>query len=128
MAYFNAFVGGPYEGYRYASDANVDIGQDLPALARYLDEVDAGTVQLFYFGSVDPELYGIDYVVPSTYQLKPGYLAVSVSLYRMDYPLYDHGTLRRLGPIDVSALGEPIAKLGGSIHVYRVPEVVEGVR
>jgi hypothetical protein len=128
LAYFNAFVGGPYEGYRYASDANVDIGQDLPALARYLDEVDAGTVQLFYFGSVDPELYGIDYVVPSTYQLKPGYLAVSVSLYRMDYPLYDHGTLRRLGPIDVSALGEPIAKLGGSIHVYRVPEVVEGVR
>jgi hypothetical protein len=25
-------------------------------------------------------------------------------------------------------LGEPVAKLGGSIHVYRVPEVVEGMR
>lgn len=128
LSYFNPLAGGSEQGYRYASDANVDIGQDLPALARYLDEVDAETVQLFYFGSVDPGLYGIDYVVPQNYQLAPGYLAISVSLYRTSYELYDHGTLRRMGPIDVASLGEPVARLGGSIHVYRVPEQDENAQ
>lgn len=124
LSYFNAFVGGSEEGYRVASDANVDIGQDLPALARYLDEIDAGPVQLYYFGSVDPAIYGIDYVVPSPDRLTPGYLAVSVSLYRIGYDLYDHGEMRRIGPLDVARLGEPIARLGGSIHVYRIPEPI----
>ena len=52
--------------------------------------------------------------------LKPGLLAVSVSLYHMSYPMYDDGALRLVGPVEVQGLGEPIAKLGGSIHVYRV--------
>ncbi len=120
LSYFNPLVGGSDEGYRVASDANVDIGQDLPGLARYLDEKDVGTVQLLYFGSVDPALYGIDYKVPSGYELEPGFVVISVSLYRMGYQVYDHGQLRRMGPVDVSALGEPVASIGGSIHVYRM--------
>ncbi len=54
---------------------------------------------------------------PSGYVLQPGLLAVSVSMYRMGYPAFDHGTLRNMAPVDVSGLGEPIAKIGGSIHV-----------
>ena len=76
-------------------------------------------MQLLYFGSVDPALYGIDYEIP-TDGLKPGLLAVSVSLYRTAYTAFDHGALRIVGPVQVVGLGEPIARLGGSIHVYRV--------
>lgn len=121
LSYFNAPAGGKQQGYRHASDANIDIGQDLVKLARYLEEVDAGTVQLLYFGSVDPGLYGIDYVVPGEHELAPGYAAISVSLFRMGYEMYDHGQLRRVGPVDVSGLGEPVATIGGSIHVYHRP-------
>ncbi len=121
LAHFNPLVGGRDTGYRHASDANVDIGQDLEGLAAYLAEVGAGEVQLFYFGSVDPALYGIEYRVPGDYHIEPGWLAVSVSLYRMSYDVYDHGGLRKVGPVDLSSLGEPEATIGGSIHVYRIP-------
>jgi len=35
--------------------------------------------------------------------------------------VYDHGQLRRVGPVDVSSLGEPVATIGGSIHVFQMP-------
>lgn len=118
LAYFNSFAGGVEHGYLYASDANVDIGQDLAQLADYLEAEGVDQIQLLYFGSVDPALYGIEYEVPQG-ALRPGLLAVSVSLYRMAYPMFDHGVLRIVGP--VSAPGEPVASIGGSIHVYRIP-------
>lgn len=119
LSYFNAFFGGSEEGYRYTSDANVDIGQDLVLLAKYLEEEGTESVQLLYFGSVDPALYGIDFEIPED-RLKPGLFAVSVSLYRMGYPMYDEGALRLVGPVEPVGIGDPIAKIGGSIHVYRV--------
>jgi hypothetical protein len=120
LAYFNAFVGGSRRGYLYASEANLDLGQDLLRLAEYLEAEGAESVQLLYFGSVDPALYGIQYEVPKG-PPRPGLVAVSVSLYRMAYPVYDHGELRLVGPVTVGT-AEPIASIGGSIHVYRVPE------
>ena len=120
LSYFNPLIGGSEQGYRYASDANIDIGQDLVALSRYLEQADVETVQLLYFGSADPALYGIDYTVPTGYRLESGLLAISVSLYRMSYQVYDHGSLRRMGPVDVSSLGPRVASIGDSIHVYRV--------
>lgn len=118
LAYFNSLVGGRDHGYQYVSDANIDIGQGLVGLADYLAESGEESVQLLYFGSVDPELYGIDYVVPEPGELKPGLLAVSVSLYSLRYPMYDHGTLRPVGPVNIPL--DPIASIGGSIHVFRI--------
>jgi hypothetical protein len=76
-------------------------------------------VQLLYFGSVDPALYGIDFEVPEG-RLEPGLLAVSVSLYHMSYPMYDRGVLKRVGPVEGVGRWDPIAQIGGSIHVYRI--------
>ena len=95
-------------------------------LSKFLKHEGADSVQLLYFGSVDPALYGIHYEIP-TDGLKPGLLAVSVSLYRTEYTAFDHGVLRMVGPVEVVGLGEPIARLGGSIPVYRVgPEPAAG--
>ena len=119
LSYFHVFAGGKEAGHRLASEANVDIGQDLEPLAHYLREQGVDRVQLLYFGSVDPALYGIDYEVPVG-TIRPGWLAVSTSLYHMAYPMYDHGRLHTVGPVEVRGLGAPVASLGGSIHVYRV--------
>ena len=123
LAYFNTWVGGSQNGYRYVSDANLDIGQDLIALSEYLREANEDRVQLLYYGSVDPGLYGIDYVVPDPANLDPGLLAVSVSLYHHRYPTYDHGQLRMVGPVRIPI--EPIASIGGSIHLFRLGRLEE---
>jgi Dolichyl-phosphate-mannose-protein mannosyltransferase len=39
LAYFNELAGGPENGYRYLSDSNVDMGQDIKRLGAYLDAV-----------------------------------------------------------------------------------------
>ncbi len=57
LAYFNELVG-PANGYKVLADSNLDWGQDLPALARYLN---GRPVYLSYFGMADPAYYGIQY-------------------------------------------------------------------
>lgn len=64
LAYFSPLVGGPAHGYRYLVDSSLDWGQDLPALARWLEEERAGgrsdPVYLSYFGTGSPAHYGIE--------------------------------------------------------------------
>lgn len=40
-------------------ESNADWGQDLPAVARYIERNDLGEIQLAYFGTALPEYYGI---------------------------------------------------------------------
>jgi 4-amino-4-deoxy-L-arabinose transferase-like glycosyltransferase len=62
LEYFNLLAGGPREGYRHLVDSNLDWGQDLPALKRWLDRNAPGgrePVYLAYLGPGDPNTYGI---------------------------------------------------------------------
>ncbi|MDH3376065.1 MAG: glycosyltransferase family 39 protein [Gammaproteobacteria bacterium] len=121
LSYFNSLVGGPSQGHRIALDSNLDWGQDLVALKETMDREGVDSIQLIYFGRVDPGIYGIDYTVPLNVGLRPGLLAVSSTFHGLDYVVFDHGRLRhgkRLGP--VSSFGPPIARPGNSIRVYRI--------
>ncbi len=64
LSFFNRFAGGPAGGYRHLVDSSLDWGQDLPALARWIErdrsQGNAGPVYLAYFGNAVPEFYGID--------------------------------------------------------------------
>ncbi|MFA5138007.1 MAG: hypothetical protein WC728_02150 [Elusimicrobiota bacterium] len=62
LAYFNEAVGGPARGYRVLVDSNLDWGQALPDLGRYLRREGSPTIFLSYFGTADPAAYGIRYV------------------------------------------------------------------
>jgi hypothetical protein len=62
LAYVNELGGGVRGGYRLLSDSNLDWGQGLEALARWMRERDVPRVQLAYFGTADPAHWGIDYV------------------------------------------------------------------
>lgn len=60
LAYFNQIAGGPRNGYRKLIDSNLDWGQDLPGLKRWIDRNGNGKrVYLSYFGTGDPGYYGI---------------------------------------------------------------------
>ena len=91
LAYFNELAGGPRGGMEFLVDSNLDWGQDLPGLKRWMDEHGVRRIYLSYFGSGVPEYYGIDYEAlpsfmplsrPLTDRLDPSairYLAVSAT-------------------------------------------------
>ena len=59
LSYFNPAVGGPSNGYRLLTDSNVDWGQDLLRLKEWMSDNDVESVKLGWFGTADPEYYGI---------------------------------------------------------------------
>jgi hypothetical protein len=60
LAYFNLLAGGPDGGHRYLADSSLDWGQNLPALAAWLETHPVpGPLHLAYFGSDDPAAYRI---------------------------------------------------------------------
>jgi 4-amino-4-deoxy-L-arabinose transferase-like glycosyltransferase len=59
LAYFNELIGGPRHGIEYLDDANIDWGQNLKRLKRYLDARRFDEVKLFYAGEIRPASYGI---------------------------------------------------------------------
>lgn len=61
LGYFNQLGGGARGGWHHLLDSNIDWGQDLKHLARFLREEGDPALILSYDGSYDPALYGIRY-------------------------------------------------------------------
>lgn len=61
LPYFNWVSGGPNHGHFYLLDSNLDWGQDLIALKRYMEQEGIDELDLAYYGRVPPEAYGIRY-------------------------------------------------------------------
>jgi len=93
LAFFNQFVGGPRNGYQYLVDSCLDWGQDLPELSQWLEKnVPAASdtpVYLSYFGTGDPQFYGInalrlpgyaDTDLPQTFPLQKGVYCLSATM------------------------------------------------
>ena len=122
LAYFNELAGGPDGGWRYLVDSNLDWGQDLKGLKRYMDEHAIKRIWLSYFGTADPRHYGIEFnYFPSLFtryfhqeRAPAQYLAVSVSNLRL-LLLHQPESARRLRELQLEA------KIGHSIFLYRIP-------
>ena len=61
ISYFNELIGGPRQGYHWLGDSNIDWGQDLKELKRFMIERGIDRVRLSYFGTADPSHYQINY-------------------------------------------------------------------
>jgi len=61
IAYFNEFVGGPNNGYKYMVDSHLDWGQDLKGLKKYMDKNNINNIKLSYFGAGSVGYYNISY-------------------------------------------------------------------
>jgi len=125
LTFFNRAVGGPRHGHRYLVDANLDWGQDLKGLQRFMERHDIEHVNLSYFGTADPDYHGIDCThlpgAPFFAQDRiaeprlPGYVAVSATNLHGVY--FDRDRRDLYAPL---LEREPEAVIGGSIHLYRV--------
>jgi len=121
-SYFNELVGGAANGYRHLIDSNIDWGQDLPSLKKFMTEHGIAKVQLAYFGHGLPEFYGIDYE-PLLLPAKPGYTAVSVSLlqghpYLLTY--LDQPQIAEADQFRAMRTMQPVGRAGYSIMIYKI--------
>ncbi len=128
LAYFNLFAGGPQNGWRALVDSNLDWGQDLAGLRRWMVEHEVPHVWLSYFGEARPEYYGIDYLGLESYPPRlmnpearpflpsdpaPGIYAISAT--NLQGVLFENHDLYAW-----FREREVLAKVGYSIFVYSV--------
>lgn len=123
LAYFNESIGGPANGYKYLVDSNLDWGQGLKELKRYMDAHGVKRVSLSYFGTDSPQRYGIEYDwLPSHYLYNPApdkpavvpqnqLLAISATNLQGVY-------LQNRDEFKLLREREPIAEIGYSILLY----------
>ena len=142
VSHFNQLIGGGGNASNFVSDSSVDWGQDLKRLKTYIDErPEMGVVNIDYFGGADPRYYFCDRVFDAegnlvrnakgydctgsrykewhaNYGLPTGYLAVSETYLANDR----WGALLRgdRGYVDLYSK-EPVAKIGNSIYIYKLP-------
>lgn len=115
LAYFNEFVGGPKHGIDYLDDSNIEWGQHLKRLKRYLDEHQFDRVKLFYFTTGRPEYYGIRAEQMQLADLartpEPGIYIIGA---------YDLIRARAYYGIDWLKRYKVVDRIGYSVYVFRV--------
>ncbi len=124
-AYFNELVGGPLGGHRHLHDSNIDWGQDLLDLKRWLDlhrEARPMGLCLFVMPNIDLRIVGIDAAAIDSRPTpafppspgapvgpQPGWYAVSVN--RIHHPERKFEYFLRFQPCGV---------IGGTIYIYHI--------
>jgi hypothetical protein len=130
MSYFNPLGGGPDNGWRHLIDSNIDWGQDLLHLKKWLNEhPEARPIGVQYYSFLDPRDLGLDAGrVPR--EPTPGWYAVDVN-YVAGSPFRDGAQPGAPAPGPYWYFQEftPVAKAGYSIFIYHVtPEEANRVR
>lgn len=124
LSFFNLLAGGPKNGYHYLIDSNIDWGQDLPLLKKYMVKNRVDTIDLAYFGRVDPRVYGINYRVLEP-QVRGVNAAVSINYYQ-GYPYFIlKGRKLDLCPPDYYSYLRKYhikERIGYSILIVEIPE------
>jgi hypothetical protein len=117
LAFFNTMSGGPGNGPRYLADSNIDWGQDLKKLRKYLESTAPKEKICFtYFGTASIGYYFLPYLyLPETKdveQRKNVDCLAAISVTQL-YDVY-------VAPGTFSWLREkkPLAKVGYSIYIY----------
>ncbi|HRY82324.1 MAG TPA: glycosyltransferase family 39 protein [Candidatus Moranbacteria bacterium] len=140
MSYFNQLVGGPKNGYQYATDSNADWGQDLKRLKNFTDRYNwcpensldsfckiydpslppIEKIRVDYFGMADAGYYLRNSYLPwwkAKRPVEPGWYAISAlflqeGIYNKNVP--DNESYRWLKNM------QPFSQVGTSIFLYYV--------
>jgi hypothetical protein len=118
LTYFNEIAGGPRGGMRVLADSNLDWGQQLKELKRYMEQQNIEEIALSYTGPVDPKVYGIRWK-PLRLGVTHGPAAVSANHLVGFFPM---GSAFSGGIQDLSPLRKlkPEAVLAHSLYVFRL--------
>jgi hypothetical protein len=115
LSYFNELAGGPMNGHTHLLDSNIDWGQDLLFLKRWLEgHPEAQPIGLAYSPPAwlfDPKDVGIDYTLPppGIFGPQPGWYAICVRELR-----------ERDGRYAYFLRFKPVATAGYSIYIYHL--------
>ena len=130
LAYANEIAGGPNNLYIYTVDSNLDWGQDLKRLKKWVENPPAGgridKIYVDYFGGGDTKYYLGEKFVPwngtknSKEFPKGNYLAVSATFLQGGRGEPVPGFNQPYGHYRWLDKYEPIAKIGYSIFVYYI--------
>ena len=126
LAYFNELAGGIEGGRFHLIDSNLDWGQDLHELKRFVAEhPQIEPLSIAYFGTLPPESLGLRYENPPTRQPHPGWHAVSVNFVmgRPHWTRDGRGGTRAVYPGDDFSYFQffrPEHRIGASIDMYHV--------
>ncbi len=130
LAYFNEIIGGPDKGYIYTVDSNLDWGQDLKRLKKWVDNPPIGgkieKIYVEYFGGGDAKYYLKEKFAPWQGNLseenfpKGNYLAVSATFLQNGRGLPVTGFNQLWGNYLWLNDYKPIAKIGYSIFIYYI--------
>lgn len=129
MAYANEAWGGPADTHKYLSDSNVDWGQQLIAVKRYLNQHRITKCWFVYFpeGAVDPGPYGIPCnFLPTTDTLwwlnaplhAPTSIDGTVLISDGDLEGFEFGPAP-LNPYEEFKQIEPVAVIQHGVYVYQ---------
>jgi len=126
LTHFNELVGGPKNGYLYVTDSNLDWGQDLKRLAKWVDEQGIKKIKVDYFGGSDAYYYLGDKYEPwhgdsNPKDAKGSWLAISATFLQggrgEPTPGFDQPTGYYLWLNEYT----PVTVIGNSIFVYYIP-------
>ena len=117
LAYFNELAGGPGGGWRYVNDSNLDWGQELKRLSRFMDQRGIAGIHLDFFGPVEEANYYLKgrFLGSMGCSAPPkGWVAVSAMVYP-GAPWNPGCDYRRFLPME-----KVVAKIGYSIFVFHI--------
>jgi hypothetical protein len=150
LGYFNELAGGPHGGHNHLLGSNIDWGQDLYRLRRWLARHPeaAADLQMAYFNRIDARIAGLQWRLPplgvtegveiteenaAGFGPHPGYFAVSVRFVRGNQAGATDGEGGyRFAPFrgyEYFRHFQPVAKAGYSIFLYHItPDQADAVR
>ena len=93
-------------------DSNLDWGQDLARLGRWMRESETPSIILRYFGHARPDKFDVNTSISTSGHRGAGLFAVSIN--------YLMGLEGSSAPLRVLAAKEPLTRVGKSIWIYRI--------
>ncbi len=125
LTYFNLVAGGPSGGSRYVVDSNLDWGQDLKRLAKWVDEFNIQKIKVDYFGGSDTNYYlGNKYeewhAEYDPKNAKGNWLAISTTFLQQSRAVPAKGFNRSTDQYLWLNQYKPVVIIGNSIFVYYI--------
>jgi hypothetical protein len=126
LTYFNELVGGAKNGYIYVTDSNLDWGQDLKRLVKWVDEHNIQKIKVDYFGGATVSYYLKDkyeewHAEYDPAKAKGSWLAISATFLQQNRAIPTKGFPFQTNKYLWLEAYKPVTVIGNSIFVYYIP-------
>ncbi|OGZ33217.1 MAG: hypothetical protein A2V69_01670 [Candidatus Portnoybacteria bacterium RBG_13_40_8] len=126
LTHFNEIIGGAKNGYIYVTDSNLDWGQDLKRLAKWVDEQQIRKIKVDYFGGATAEYYLGDkferwWADRDPKEARGSWLAISATFKQQNQAVPTKGFSKQTDFYMWLDRYQPVTVIGNSIFVYYIP-------